>query len=87
MSNCPTDAQHEAELARRGIKRIERWIIASVAGGVPDLARCTATRKLCPDGTLLEVVELNGSAKLCDRERLVEWLSRIPVTDLEGRII
>jgi hypothetical protein len=73
VSNRPAIVQLDADLARRGIKRIERWIIALVAGGVPDLARCTATRKLCPDGTLLEVVELNGSARLLDREKLAPW--------------
>ncbi len=66
------------------VKKRLRAIICRVDGGVPDLAKCTAKRTLCPDGTLLEVVRVNGSAKLLDRAKLQEWLRSFPVLTLEA---
>ena len=66
------------------VKKIQRVLISRVDGGVPDLSKSSAKRTLCPDGMLLEVVHLDGSSALLDREKLQEWLLGIPVLTLEA---
>jgi hypothetical protein len=82
MSEIPA-VDPDAELIRRGAKNVLRALISRAEGGVPDLSKCTAKRTLCPDGTLLEVVKLDGSSKLLDRGKLQEWLISQPVIELK----
>ncbi|PYT22015.1 MAG: hypothetical protein DMG57_36775 [Acidobacteria bacterium] len=67
------------------VKGIQRVIISEVAGGPPDLAKATAKRTLCPDGTLLEVIDLKGASSAgLDTGKLEAWLRSFPVLTLEA---
>ena len=48
------------------------------------LATSTCSRTLCADGTLLELVNLDGIRGDLTDEALDEFVSRFPVTALEG---
>lgn len=65
------------------VKRRLQFITSRAAGGVPDLAKCTAKRTLCPGGVLMEAIRLDGSEKLLDEAAFEAWLQSIPVLTLE----
>jgi hypothetical protein len=73
----------QPDFLRHPRKRL-RLVVSGVASdGVPDLAKCSAKRVLCVDGTLMETLTIDGNPKLIDGEKLEEWVRSQPVTKLE----
>ena len=60
-----------------------RLIVAAMDHDL-SLATSTCSRTLCPDGTLLEIVDLDGIRGDLSDEELEQFVSEFPVTILGG---
>jgi hypothetical protein len=79
MGQVPSKVTQPSWPNQSTVKRIQRFVVDQA--GVPPavLENSTATRKLYPDGTLLENVWLNGSGAAITTEQITEWLETQPI--------
>ena len=55
-----------------------RLVVRTIIGPT-DLAKSTCQRTLCPDGSLLEIVHLNGNGSDLSEEELDRFIASFPI--------
>jgi hypothetical protein len=61
-----------------------RLVVRPVIGPT-DLAKSTCQRTLCPDGSLMEVVNLNGNGSGVSEEELDRFIASFPIEPLANK--
>lgn len=59
-----------------------RWVVAGVAGPPANSTNSTCTRTLCTDGTLMELVKLDGHRYDLTDEDLVKFIESFPINEI-----
>ena len=72
------------ERQRSAVAREPFRIVVSHAGKPLDLSKATCTRTLCPNGQLMEHVDLNGGDYGLNEEDLERFIQSFPIRVLGG---